>query len=273
MNSSFSRGGVLAALLLVPALAQAQSAKEDADALFSTKFVIDDANPSRSIPGAAERDAAPIDFAYFLMTLGEKAEAAEKRGEHAQRIGYLRALAAAVPNRSIGFSRLCAAYEDAKEYAEAEQSCGAAITLPGAELDDFARYVRVVFAQERDLSPALVERLKEVAAHVRHEAPSSPVSIDLECQLAVRIKDAVRYRTCSEALQSLPENDVKRVSYSWSWAMAQQDYDEAGALIQRAQASALPVDLIERMERVRLAQMPWWRRWLEGFASSRKQSL
>jgi hypothetical protein len=273
MSARFTARGMLVVLLLAPALARAQSAKEDADALFGSKFGIDEADPSRSIPAPEERDAAPLDFAYFLMNLSERAEAAEKQGERDKQIAYLRALAAAVPNRSIGFSKLCAAFEGAKQYPAAEQSCAAAIALPGATLEDFDRYVRVVFAEERDLDPAQLAQLEQVAAHVRREAPGSPLLVDLECQLAIRTKDAARYATCSAALRGLPDNDVKRLSYSWSWAMARGDYAEAGVLIQRAQESALPSDLVERMSRVRAAQLPWWRRWYERvFASSRAQS-
>src|SRR3954470_19986691 len=111
MSARFTARGMLVVLLLAPALARAQSAKEDAEALFGSKFGIDEADPSRSIPAPEERDAAPLDFAYFLMNLSERAEAAEKQGKRDEQIAYLRALAAAVPNRSIGFSKLCAAFE------------------------------------------------------------------------------------------------------------------------------------------------------------------
>ena len=273
MSTRFTSQGAVLALLLVPALVHAQSAKEDADALFASQFGIDEKDPSRSIPSAEARDAAPLDFAYFLMNLSERADEAEKAGDRTKQLAYLRALAAAVPNQSIGFGKLCKAFEGTKQYPEAEESCRAAIMLPGATLEDFDRYVRVVFAQERDLNPEQLTQLEQVAAHVHKEAPRSPMLLDLECQLAIRTKDAARYATCNTALSRLPDNDVKRLSYNWSWAMAQGDYAEAGVLIQRAQESALPSELVERMAHVRAAQLPWWRRWYERvLTSTREQS-
>jgi hypothetical protein len=255
---------VLAAALLAPvAQVLAQSAQEDADALFETKFLIDYEDPTRAIPSEAERNEAPLDFAYFIMNLSELAQDAEKQHDREAQIRYLRGIAAAVPTRSLGFSKLCAAYEANQQLSEAERSCSAAITLPGATLEDFARYVRVLFSQERELDAAQLATVEAVGDHLRREAKDSPILIDIECQLAIRTKDRARYAVCTKVLEALPDNDVKRLSYNWSWAMGQRDFSQAGALIKRAEQSALPSDLVERMARTRMAQMPWWRRTAE----------
>jgi hypothetical protein len=251
----------------VPPCVRAQSAREDADALFESRFIVDDEDPSRHIPSAQERDAAPLDFAYFLMNLSERAAAAEQRSDHYAQIRYLTALAAAVPDRSFGFSKLCAAYTASSQWLEAERSCGAAITLPGAIRDDFARYARAVFAEDRDLATNQITQIRAVAAHLEHEDSHNPILTDIQCQLALRTKLARHVRACTAALQSLPEAELRRVSYSWSLAMAKHDYTEAGMWIERAKKSSLSAELIDRMTQTRITQMPWWRRALEPFLS------
>jgi hypothetical protein len=268
-GSSFGLAGVIAAslwlacLLAAPAL-RAQSAKDDADALFASRFEIDDADPSSKIPSLAERDATPVDFAYFVMNLSERAEAAEKRGDRAAQIRYLRAIAASVPDRSVGFSRLCGAYEAARQLPEAEQSCGAAISLPGASHEDFARYVRVVLGQERELNAAQLENLKRVQAHLHREAPQSPALLDLDCQLAIRLEDAGRYAACLTRLSRLQANDVKRLTYEFAWSIGQHDYAAATRLIEQAKTAPASSEVVDQMTRARTAALPWWRRTLEN---------
>jgi hypothetical protein len=255
-------------LLMVTTAASAQTAKDDADALFTSRFPIDDEHPGARVPSAAERDEAPLDFAYYVMNLVEKATAAANAGDARAQIEYLRAVAAAVPDHSLGFSRLCAAYEMAQQYEAAEASCAAAVTLAGTTLPDFERYVRLVFGRDRELRQSELERLREVAEHLRREAPRSPALVDIECQLAVRTRDALTYPRCEAALRLRPQHDVKVLSYTWSWAMLQSDFATAQRIVQNARTSSLPPELVERMARARAVATPYWQQLLR-FVSGR----
>src|SRR4051794_9395254 len=85
-------GSLLACGLLVSAVSRVcaqphletpEEAKRMADALFDSRFAVDDEMPERRIPSAEERNKYPIDFGNFLMALAEKADEAVKKGDHA----------------------------------------------------------------------------------------------------------------------------------------------------------------------------------------------
>src|SRR6476620_580075 len=120
-----------------PALAQQfpsetrEEAQQMADSLFQGSFPIDDAAPEIAVPTVAQRNASPLDFASYLMELGERADRATQRGDHLTAAKYLRAVTLAVPERSIGFSELCRAYEEAGDKAQALSACAAALQKSG----------------------------------------------------------------------------------------------------------------------------------------------
>lgn len=260
-------------LMCLPATGFAQTDKEDADALFESKFAIDPNDPAAHVPTDRDRNESPLDFAYFIMNLGEMAQAAEKRGDRAAQLRYYQALAKAAPDRNVGFSKLCGLYELEQQYDTAEHSCAAAIALPGAMQEDFARYVRVMFQLPGELRPDQVDNLRAVDAHLQQQAKDSPILTDIRCQLAIKLKDAELTRACEVALQVLPEADIKRVSYAWSLAMGKHDYAQAGQLLERAEHSSLPPALVERMRVARQAELPWWRRFIERIFSDEQRPV
>ena len=65
-----------------------------------------------------------------------RAEAASQRGDHAAAVRYYRAVASAVPERAVAFSKLCKAHEALGEVQEAIRSCRKALGKGGAELEE-----------------------------------------------------------------------------------------------------------------------------------------
>src|SRR5262249_28066204 len=76
-----------------------------------SRFHVNDEPPEQSVPSVDERNAHPMDFAYFLMELIEHADKATASGQTERAVHYYRALIAAEPDRSIGYSKLCSALE------------------------------------------------------------------------------------------------------------------------------------------------------------------
>jgi hypothetical protein len=236
--------------------APAESAKQQADALFASDFSIDERDPERNIPGEAERNAKPVDFGNYLMALSGKAEDAQKQGDQLSAAKYFRALAKAVPDRSIAFAKLCGAYEAAGQRDKAEQSCGDALSRSGVTVADFVHYVRVVLAQAAPLSKTQVTRVDAAIAHLATEAGTLTVSAELACDLAVRLNDGKRLARCTSELRKRAPNDLKTISYDWAFALRRGDLSVAEHLVERAKQLGMRPQGISRMEEATRAAAP-----------------
>jgi tetratricopeptide (TPR) repeat protein len=244
----------LVALLALTATASARAqetaeeAKAMADALFENRFQINDENPEAHVPSEADRNANPVEFGFFLMNLGIKADDAEKHGDHASAAKYYRAMVAAVPDRSAGFTKLCTAYEALGQRAQAEAVCGAALLRAGVTLDDYAHYVRLVVAQREALTDKQIRHVDEVVAHLRKQNPEVAMVAELQCQLGLRLKDPKRLAACTTQLQKLQPNDMKTITYSWLLAVMRLDRKAAWSLVDRAKRTGAPPDTLRTME-------------------------
>jgi hypothetical protein len=125
--------GAILALLAVSALLG-----RPAHAAAAAVFPIDDADPERAVPTQAQADARPLDFAYYLQDLTERAAAATKRGDHDAAVRYYRALVRAVPNSTVPQEKLRAALEArgpspaARNLVRGARAAGIAAALLGA---------------------------------------------------------------------------------------------------------------------------------------------
>jgi hypothetical protein len=257
---------LLACLLLLVANAghaqhgPAQGATREAEAPFASDFTIDDRDPEQSIPSEAERSAKPIDFGNYLMLLTSKAEEAAKRGDHLSEAKYYGALAKAVPDSSIAFSKGCAAYEAAGMRDEAEQSCAQALSRSGVTVADFVHFVRIVLSQRGSLGKAQVADADAAIAHLEAAAPKLTIGAELACDLGARLNDGKRLSRCTAALHKLAPNDLKTISYEWAFAMGRGDLADAKRGIERARRFGMRPEGIARMEQaVRAAAPSPWR--------------
>jgi hypothetical protein len=225
-------------LLVSASLAHAQTMtpeeKAAADALFDGSFTVDDNDPEAHIPSPAQRDAQPIDFGNFLFRLGEKAEAAERRGDQAAVIRYYRALVSAVPEVSTSYAHLCKAYAAAGERAKAERSCELALTKPGVVPADFENYVKLVLAQPEPLRPAQHEKVNTLIEHLKSKQRARNLAWQLDCRFAARLADITRLDGCIAALAEQHASDAISLPFRWKLAMLQHNNSEAARLLQSA---------------------------------------
>jgi tetratricopeptide (TPR) repeat protein len=267
MNRARTRSGLFHAAglsflaLAASAAPGSQATAQDSAVPLLRSFRIDPENPESRVPSAEERERNPIAFGHFMMDVTTLAEEASKRGDHAAAIKYYRALAVAVPDHSVAFTKLCSAYEAAGDLARAERACGTALTRAGVGASNFADYVRVVFAQESALSADQVENVRGVAEHLRQQGGDPQLIREIECELAARAADLDGLAKCTAALAQQNPRGAKTITYQWLLAMRRHDYDSAEDALARAKRSGASADIVERMEQQTLAaQAPQRRR-------------
>jgi hypothetical protein len=212
-------------------------------------WTIDDKYPEGNIPGEGLRNRNPIQFGYWLQDLSSRAVKASEQGDHEAAIKYFRALAKAVPDRSVAFSKLCIEYNAAGKPNEAIASCGAALLLPGVVLPDFSRYLYLVLAKPGRLSAQDLATLVSVVDHVRTDPNGGDkVADEMDCEIGVKMRDVPRLQQCTAALDALAPNSANTLTYKWSLAMVQGRYDDAEQLMKVAEASETKPQGLVRME-------------------------
>jgi hypothetical protein len=240
-----------------PGIETPEDAKRMADALFASRFAVDDEMPERNVPNAEERNKYPVDFGNFLMSLAEKADEAVKKGDHATAAKYFRGVVAAVPDASAGFVKLCTEYEALGERAKAEAACGAALQREGVKLDDYAHFVKIVVSQREPLQASQVKQVDDVIVHLRQTMSDLTFPDLLECQLGLRIKDERRLVNCTSALAQKAPHDMSTISYSWLLSVMRFDRKTAESWVQRARDAKAEAGVIEWMQsRTRDLQSP-----------------
>ncbi|MFT3926616.1 MAG: hypothetical protein QM778_28990 [Myxococcales bacterium] len=237
-----------------------EEARRMGDSLFVTGFPIDDGAAEIAVPSEAERNAAPIDFANYLMELAERSDRASQRGDHAQAAKYLRAITLAVPGVAAGFSKLCQAYEEGDDKARGLSACAMALTKPGVVVDDYMRYVRLALVQPGAVPTSRLNDLDAVLKHLEQAKVDPTLVAQLRCDVGVRVRDTGRLRACLETLRGTAPNQAKTLGYEWTLAMQEQDYAGAAQIVERARHSSMKPDAVEVMARVTAeVSSPWQR--------------
>ncbi len=232
---------------------------------FSTRFPVHDADPMASVPTPTQRDKDPLEFGYHLMDLTDRAEEAAKQKNFRAAGRYFQALGLAVPDESVAFGKACQAFESAGDREQALEMCQAAIAKHGVRVDDFVRLVRLQLAKPTALLPSEVQDIDSELAHLRSERASATLVERLACELALRLKDDVRLRLCTEALAAVAPEDPQTISFSWALAVEKGDYGKARALIERMRKTDIKPDGLRRMEETTEKAIPRWRRWIRDW--------
>jgi tetratricopeptide (TPR) repeat protein len=228
---------------------------------------IDDEFPDKNIPGEGARNRDPLQFGYWLQDMTARALEASKRGEHRSAIKYLTALVRAVPDRAIGYSKLCAEYDAIGERDRAIIACSAALINQGTSLADYALYLRVMLNKPERLNDKELKALGLVIDHVRQDSGGGPtVAAEMDCNVGVKMKDADRLRQCTSVLALNEPDSPKTLAYQWSLAMVEGRYDEAKATIQRAREAEMQPEGLAKMERETIEEQSRHRMtlWLGG---------
>ncbi|MGZ3439114.1 MAG: hypothetical protein ACXVDD_06350 [Polyangia bacterium] len=239
------RAGVPTALVVLVAAATLLGRPSVAAAA----FVVDDHDPERSVPSPAAADASPIEFAYYLQDLGDRAIAASARGDHAAAIRYLRALARAVPDASVPQQKLCAALEAHGDHDAAIAACRAALGLSGVRAQDFVRFGELVLALPAPSAAALAD-VEAGARHLMAQPDARVLGLELACRVGVKRGDLPLLDECSRELATAAPNDPSTWVFAWTAAKKHGRTDEARRFVARARAAGLPPDAQARMESV-----------------------
>lgn len=223
-----------------------EQAEEKANQLyFSGRFVVNDADPMKSMPSAQERDAYPVDFGYFVTSLFDKGNRAAQRGEHEAAVKYFTALANATPQGALALRNMCTEYRALGKRDLAQKACGLALTRNGVVLDDYLQYVQLVVTQAEELSPELVADVDAVIEHMSAQNAQRAIVQDLKCRLGARLLDAARLQACTEELRRLNFPADKMGTYVWALAMLRGNKDEAKrqlALVKQAGVDSAAVE-------------------------------
>lgn len=143
------------------------------------KFQVNDADPVGSLPSLAERNANPVEFAHYLQDLISRAEGNFEKRKYADAARYYEALAKAVPDRALSFSRLCVSYGRLGKVELASANCGAAIRLQGAKVIDHVRFINFTLQKKQftDLDAKEVDAsLMQLRSHVAQNPQPSPAA-------------------------------------------------------------------------------------------------
>jgi hypothetical protein len=193
------------------------------------------------------------------MDLSDKAEAAVKRGDHRAAARFYRAMAIAVPDRSIGFIKACASYEAAGDWSNAIDNCRAALGRPGVTVNDYGHFVRLLLAK-----PALesddTKDIEAILSHLQAEGVERGIVDELQCDFGMKVGDTRRLESCTAALTQRAPNDPRTISYQWALALLHQDYAEARRLVEHAKATPMSPDSVRGMEEATSLAEPWWSR-------------
>lgn len=230
------------------------------------RFPIDDANPRASVPSPEQREQHPLDFGYFLQEALDRAERAKSEGRHADAAKYYYAVAAAVPDVAIGFTKLCESLEKAGQIKEAIAACQGAVLREGAKVADHVNLARLIFTQPDPIEKSQLDLVASSVAHLKDEAlkknlpDTHVIAYDLECDLANRTRNHVLLAQCSEALAKLSPGTARTLSLQWAVAMHNNDKAKAQMLAARAAEMQLSPEVVAKMKEGAQALKPEWRR-------------
>ena len=239
------RSMMVAAALTLPALpVVARAAGPARDGI--SQWPVDDAHPEKSIPSEQARNSQPLQFGYWLQDLAFKANQASKRGDHAAAVRFFKAMATAVPDRAIAYSKLCAEYEAMHDLDDAILACGDALLHDGVTVQDYSHFVRLIMAKPGELDIKDQAALQLVLKHMRDD-PSGRNAVDeLACEVAVRTSNVPQLRECTTALVARAPNDPQTIKFQWALAIQEGHLDLADKLVARARAMGIPIDEMQR---------------------------
>jgi hypothetical protein len=233
------------AFLLATPLARAQQEVRDA------VFKLSATDPEASVPTPEQANKQPLGMGYFLMDLADAADESVRRGDHAAAVKFYRAMAKAVPERSISYSKQCVEYEALGERSKALDACWESLGRGGVTLVDYIRFVELVLAGPGALAQEQIARVDAALVHLGHEAQGDRqlgiATSQLACQVGVRLEDVRRMEACTGKLGQLAPRDPKTLTFRWTLAILHQDASEAEKVIAEAKQAKVPATVLARM--------------------------
>ena len=229
----------------------------------SNTFPIDTNNPMAGMPTLAQRNKNPIQFGYWLMDMTVLADNALKKGDFATAAKYFEVVVAAVPDRNIGYSKLCKAYVELNDREKAAKPCRTALAYRGATVEDHFRYARLLISKQGKLD---AREIADIDAQVKNltESKLESAAYRIACELAVRLDDEKRLESCTAGLVAIEPTELGTVSFQWALAVKKNDYKQAEALVTRARDLGMTEEGLAKMQTGMEKMKPVWRLALEN---------
>jgi tetratricopeptide (TPR) repeat protein len=246
-GAAIAAGLVLGVLLARPGVAAADVPGQQPGML--SKWPIDDANPAASLPSEAERNKDPLEFGYWLQDVILRAEVYSKHGKHDVAVKLYTALAMAVPERAIAFTKMCEEYEALGDGVKATAACETALLREGLLVKDYEHYVRLVLATPGPLTERQTKALAQVIDHMRQDPAGRAAADALDCDVGVRTSNAAELEACTGRLAASAPHDPATLSYQWALAMLKGDREGARDLVSEARRAGLLAERVTEMER------------------------
>jgi hypothetical protein len=206
---------------------------------------------------------------YWVMLVSDRAQAAANHGDLASAVKYYRALVKAVPDRAVGFVKLCGAYEAMGDLDRAVTSCKAALEREGASVEDYTHALTLLMSKPGDLKRAEVADTDKILAHLQtalgKQASGGVLVERSRCELALRLEDRKRLEACSAALRTLAPQDPSSIAFPFALALMRRDFAEAEHLIAMAKRHGWNDRGVQQMQlklQSELDRQPFWRRLL-----------
>jgi tetratricopeptide (TPR) repeat protein len=245
---------VLVGLFPRPAVAADSAAEEVPRGGWLSKWPIDNEHPEKSVPTDEQRNAEPLEFGYWLQDLALKGEHAVKKGDHQAAIKLFTAMAAAVPEASVSYSKLCDEYEAIGDREKAKNLCGVALSHDGVTVKDYSHFVHLVLATPGPLTVKEKAALSNVIGQMKapgQDPDGLPAADELECEVGARTSNVAQLRECTAGLAAHAPNAPDTITYQWALAVEEGKFVEARDLIAHAKFLGLRVDHMEKTTRER----------------------
>ena len=213
-----------------------------------SRWHIDKRDPERSIPSPEQRDDDPLQFGYFLMDASDLAEAALKRGDHAEAIRYFKTLAKAVPDQAVSFRKICASYQALGDWQNTVAYCKQVLYKEAALNTDFGQYAQVLLKMKPNFTTEDGTDLDEVVLHLRNQMPNDTMADEIACDVGVTLRDNRRMKEGTERLAASAPDNTKTITYQWAYALQRGDFAAARRLIERARRIPLDPGVIHNLE-------------------------
>jgi hypothetical protein len=169
----------------------------------------------------------------------QKGEHATKTGDHEAAIKFYRAMVKAVPDRAIGYTKLCDAYEVSGDIEKAAATCGGGLLQNGVTVGDYAHYVRLMLRKPGQVSDKDQETLKAVVTNLKSDPSAHPLGDQLECEIGTRTSNLDELRECVPVLVARAPKDLSTIRFQWALAVREGHSSEARRLVELAKASGL----------------------------------
>ena len=213
-----------------------------------SKFPIDDADPEGSLPDPELLAKGPLQLGYLIQDLAGRAESAEKRGDHAAAIRYLKALSKITPKSAYAPRRLCDELEASGDLATAIMACRTVLTLEGSTAKDYAHFIQLTLAKSGRPTPDERKEMEAVIAHLAAQPNVGIAPATLRCDVALKFEDVKTLEACTQELARLAPKDPRTVSFQWALAVQKKERSAALQLIDKARQAGVSTAGISMME-------------------------